>query len=72
MEDRVIAKQRSMVQETTNTTVATELDKVVVGSVVAFTGVIGLWAAACLVSAMYQAGGPLQLAMGWFQAVSGM
>jgi len=31
-----------------------------------------LWSGACIVSAMFQAGGPFQLVAGWFKAVSGM
>lgn len=60
------------VQDKSETTVSAEVDKVIIGTVVAFTGIIGVWSVACLVSAMFQAGGPLQLMAGWFRAVSGM
>jgi len=36
------------------------------------SALIGLWAAACLVSAMVSNGGPLGLARIWFQAVTGI
>jgi hypothetical protein len=36
------------------------------------SAVIGLWAAASLVGAMFSAGGPLGLIRSWFQAVTGM
>jgi hypothetical protein len=74
MSERILTKQQSQsrVQDKSQTTVSAEVDKVVLGSVVAFTGIVGLWVAACLVSAMYQAGGPLQLIGGWFKAISGM
>ena len=74
MQETVLSKQqtKSTVQQDTKTTVSTEIDKVVIGSIAAFAGVVGLWSVACLVSAMFQAGGPLQLVGGWFKAVSGM
>ncbi len=65
-------KTRSTVQDNTRTTVSTEIDKVIIGSIAAFAGLVGLWSLACIGSAMFQAGGPLQLVGGWFKAVSGM
>ncbi len=74
MSDTAQTKLRSQagVQDKSETTVSAEVDKVIIGTVVAFTGIIGIWSVACLVSAMFQAGGPLQLMAGWFRAVSGM
>lgn len=74
MQDTVLSKKKSesTVQEDARTTVSTEVDKVIVGSIAAFAGIVGLWSLACLGSAMFQAGGPLQLVGGWFKAVSGM
>lgn len=74
MSERILTKQQSQdrVQDRSQASVSAEVDKVVIGSVAAFTGIVGLWVVACLVSAMYQAGGPLQLIAGWFKAVSGM
>jgi hypothetical protein len=74
MSAKILTKQKSQsrVQDRSQTTVSAEVDKVIIGSVAAFTGIVGLWVAACLVSAMYQAGGPLQLIGGWFKAISGM
>ncbi len=74
MQETVLSKQqtKTTVQQDTKTTVSTEVDKVVIGSIAAFAGVVGLWSVACLASAMFQAGGPLQLVGGWFKAVSGM
>ncbi|MBC8317276.1 MAG: hypothetical protein H8E41_05180 [Desulfobulbaceae bacterium] len=74
MSERILTKERSKgrVQERSQTTVSAEVDKVIIGSVAAFTGIVGLWVAACLVSAMYQAGGPLHLIGGWLRAISGM
>lgn len=73
-QDSVLSKQKSKatVQENTNTSVSTEVDKVIIGTIAAFAGLIGVWSVACIVSAMYQAGGPLQLIGGWFKAISGM
>jgi len=74
MQETVRSKQKtkSTVQENTKTTVSTEIDKVIIGSIAAFAGLVGLWSLACIGSAMFQAGGPLQLVGGWFKAVSGM
>ena len=74
MRDTVLTKQqtKTTVQQDTKTSVSTEVDKIIIGSIAAFAGVVGLWSIACLASAMFQAGGPLQLAGGWFKAVSGM
>jgi hypothetical protein len=74
MQETVRSKQktRSTVQDNTKTTVSTEIDKVIIGSIAAFAGLVGLWSLACIGSAMFQAGGPLQLVGGWFKAVSGM
>lgn len=74
MDDTVLTKQKteSTAQESSTTSVSTEVDKVIIGSIAAFAGVVGLWSIACLASAMFQAGGPLHLASGWFKAVSGM
>lgn len=74
MSERTLTKEqsRSRTQDKSQTSVSTEVDKVIIGSVAAFTGVIGLWVVACLASAMYQAGGPIQLIGSWFKAVSGM
>jgi hypothetical protein len=76
MNDRTLVAERneSKVQENSRADASTDLvvDKIVIRSVAAFAGLVGLWAMACLVSAMYQAGGPMQLISGWFKAVTGM
>jgi hypothetical protein len=74
MQDTALSKQSSKtgVRENTQTTVSSEVDKVIIGSIAAFAGLVGLWSIACLGSAMFQAGGPLQLLKGWFSAISGM
>ena len=74
MQENVLSKQKSksIVQQDTKTSVSTEIDKVVIGSIAAFAGLVGLWSVACLMSAMFQAGGPLQLVGSWFKAVSGL
>ena len=71
---QVAQRNQSRVQENSRVDASTEvvIDKVVIRSVAAFSGLIGLWALACLGSAMYQAGGPIQLVSGWFRAVTGM
>lgn len=74
MSETLFSKQQSQagIQENTQTTVSTEIDKVIIGSIAAFAGIVGLWSIACLASAMFQAGGPLQLVAGYFKALAGM
>ncbi len=74
MQDTTLSMQKSKaeVQESTTTTVSSEIDKVIIGSIAAFAGLVGVWSIACIGSAMFQAGGPLQLLKGWFSAISGM
>jgi hypothetical protein len=74
MSDTAYTKLQSQTgaQDKSETTVSAEVDKVIIGTVIAFTGVIGVWSVACLVSAMFQAGGPLQLIGGYFKALAGM
>jgi len=50
-------------------------DSVSRGSIITMgvaSALVGLWAAACLVSALLGAGSPIELIKGWFTAVSGM
>jgi hypothetical protein len=74
MSERILTKQRSQgrVQDRSQTTVSAEIDKVVIASVAAFTGIVGLWVVASLGVALYQAGGPFQLVGAWFKAVTGL
>ncbi len=74
MSDTTLTKLRTQtkVQDKSKTTVSAEVDKVIIGSIAAFTGVVGLWSVACLMSALFQAGGPLNLAAGYFKALTGM
>jgi len=74
MGDTTLTKTRSQaeVQETGRTNVSAEIDKVLIVGVAAFTGVVGLWSVACLMSAMLQAGGPLQLVGAYFKALAGI
>ncbi|MEN8200110.1 MAG: hypothetical protein ABFR63_08560 [Thermodesulfobacteriota bacterium] len=65
-------KTKSTTGQATGTSVSTEVDKVIIGTIAAFAGLVGLWSIACLASAMFQAGGPLALVGSWFKAVSGM
>jgi len=65
-------KSQVSVQDKSKTSVSAEVDKVIIGSIAAFTGIIGLWSVACLMSALFQAGGPLGLAAGYFRALTGM
>lgn len=74
MSDRTLVAEQSKGRVHVDTDASTEVAvyKVVIRTVAAFAGLIGIWAFACLGSAMYQAGGPIQLVRGWFSAVTGM
>ena len=76
MSDKTFVAERtkSKVYEESLSSEASEIvfDKVVIRSFIGFTSLIGLWVVACLASAMYHAGGPLQLVTSWFKAVTGM
>lgn len=69
-----IVRSREQVRESAseNSNVEAEVNNVAVGAISAFGVIIGLWSAACLISAMVQAGGPIQLVGAWFKAVGGM
>lgn len=49
-----------------------DISKGAIVGMAAPSALIGLWAVACLVSAMVSSGGPLALAKAWFQAVAGI
>ena len=74
MSESTLTKQQSQVgvHDATKSSVSAEIDKIIIGSIAAFAGVIGLWSIACLASAMFQAGGPLQLVGAYFKALAGM
>ncbi|AGF78754.1 hypothetical protein UWK_02213 [Desulfocapsa sulfexigens DSM 10523] len=74
MSEATLTKQKGQARthEQTTTSASAEIDKVILGSVAAFTGVVALWSVACLMSAMFQAGGPLQLVGSYFKALAGM
>lgn len=74
MPEATLTKQKieTQAQEDTRVTVSGEIDKVIIGSIAAFAGLVGIWSVACFASAMFQAGGPFQLIKGWLSALSGM
>ncbi len=51
--------------------VETEISKIGVGGFAVASGLIGLWAVACMVSGLVQSGGPLAFVKSWFGAVMG-
>lgn len=74
MSDRTLVAEQTKSRIHVETDAATDVAvyKGVIYTVAAFGGLVGLWAFACLGSAMYQAGGPIQLVRGWFGAVTGL
>ena len=66
------AKTKTKAKTMEHANVALEVSK---GTLVAMSAVptlIGIWAAACFVGGLINAGGPFVLAKSWFQAVTGM
>jgi hypothetical protein len=67
---KIQRKSSSVAGERTDAT--TEVSKVSITVVGVFGAIVGLWSLACLVGGLSAAGGPGQLALGWFKAVTGM
>jgi len=62
-------------QSQTKETAKVAVDSVSRGSIITMgvaSALVGLWAVACLVSAMVGSGSPIELIKSWFSAVSGM
>lgn len=62
-------------QTKTQETSKAAIDSVSRGSIITMglaSALVGLWAVACLASAMLGSGSPIELIKGWFSAVSGM
>jgi hypothetical protein len=73
MNDTALTKKRQGVRQAEQT--GAGLDAFAKGSISVMGGIsalIALWAAACFIGGMLSAGGPVQLAYGWFQAVTGL
>ena len=67
-------KTKTNVNTATDSSAQTGIDSVSRGSMVTMgvvSALVGIWAVACLVSAMVD-GGPIELIKGWFTAVLGM
>ena len=67
-------KTKSNVNATTGSSAQTGVDSVSRGSMITMgvvSALVGIWAVACLVSAMVD-GGPIELVRSWFTAASGM
>ncbi len=65
------SKSQTQTQESSKAAI----DTVSRGSIItmgAASALVGLWAVACLASAMLGSGSPIGLIKGWFSAVSGM
>ena len=73
MKNTTLTKTREQIK--TRESSRENLDTLSKGSIAVMGGVsalIGLWAAACFVSALMGEGGLLALTRSWFQAVTGM
>lgn len=66
------ARTKTRTTTTEHANVAQEISKGTIATMSAVPGLVALWAAACFVGGLINAGGPIGLAKSWFQAVSGM
>ena len=66
------ARTKTRTKTTEHANVAHEVSKGTIAAMSAVPSLIGIWAAACFVGGLINAGGPLALAKSWFQAVAGM
>jgi hypothetical protein len=68
-----MTKNKQQVQA--RSTEKSDLDSITRYSISIMGGVsalVGIWAAACIISAVAGTGGPLKLAQSWFSTISGM
>lgn len=74
MNEAIASKQQGEVVANVDSkaSISSEIDKIILGSIAAFVGVVALWSVTALMSAMFQAGGPFQLAGAYFKALAGM
>lgn len=75
MKEIELAKTKTKVRTRESASARENIDAISRGSIAVMGGIsalIGLWAAACFVSAMFGNGGLLALTRNWFQAVTGM
>lgn len=70
MNTQVRTKTRTRANEHAN--VKTEVSRGFTLTIGAVSGLIGSWAMAAFIGGMIAAGGPLEFAKSWFQAVLGM
>jgi hypothetical protein len=66
------ARAKARTQETAHAPEHLQARQALLAAMSAAPVMIGLWAAACIVGALITSGGPLALAQGWLQAVTGI
>jgi len=75
MKDSVTTKKRQKVRSGEQQLARTGLDTFAKGSISVMAGLsalIGIWAVACFIGGLINIGGPVELAYGWFRAITGM
>jgi len=75
MKDLTLTKKRQKVRTGAQSHAGAGLDTFAKSGISVMGGVsalIALWAAACFVGGLISAGGPVQLAYGWFKAITGL
>jgi hypothetical protein len=67
-----LAKAKAGAQATAGTLEHLQIHQAIIAAMSAVPVMIVLWAAACFLGALITSGGPLALARGWLQAVTGI
>ncbi len=72
---RAITEAKVKTRTEDRATERTKVDNTILAGIMGLGGatsfLIGLWAAACVVSGLITAGGPIQFVKSWFSAVTG-
>jgi hypothetical protein len=71
MNETTLTRSRTRTRENTGTAV-NAITGTSINLMAGVSGLIGLWAVACMVGAMISSGGPVALFTGWFKAVGGL
>jgi len=63
---------RTSEQQKTGEHLCTEIDRLAFHTLAISAGIVGAWTLARIAGALFVGGGPMALARGWWQAVTGM
>lgn len=69
--NKVTTKTKAISRTTANVQLDSELSKVGISAMVIVSGLISMWAMACMIGGMISSNGPLAFISSWFGAVIG-